>query len=141
MAGGRPPKPTNLLSIHGGLRKDRHADRDREPQPEGSAFDVAGLSGQALMAWEHLAPRLMGLGLATELDSHELTAMCEWWGEYRKWCDMPQDINDYRRMTGMAAAYKQFRTIAAKFGLTPTDRVGLQGARPNDQDELADLIA
>lgn len=98
------------------------------------------LEGEAQAAWDHLSPRLIELGLATELDSHELVAMCHWWGEYRKWCNMVTD-NEYRRMVGMAAAYKQFRTIAGKFGLTPTDRVGLQGANKTPDDELSELIA
>lgn len=140
MAGGRPPTPTALLSIHGGLRPERHADRDYEPKPEGCAMQLVELTGEALAAWNHLSPRLIDLGLATELDSHELVAMCEWWGEYRKWFAMTGE-NEYRRMVGMAAAYKQFRTIAAKFGLTPTDRVGLQGANKTTSDELSELIA
>lgn len=145
MPGGRPPKPTADLKLHGGLRMDRHAGREREPQPEGDAIQFVELPDEALRAWEFLVPRLIHVGLATELDSLELTAMCHWWGEYRKWCEMKDTedvkVNEYRRMVGMAAAYKQFRTIAAKFGLTPTDRVGLQGSRPNENDELADLIA
>lgn len=134
MPGGRPPKPTNLLKVHGGLRKGRHDDREREPQPEGSAFHIADLDGEALAAWEHFHPRLCQLGLATELDSHELTAMCQWWAMYQHY----HKLGDVNRS---ATAYKSFRTIAAKFGLTPTDRVGLQGAKPTQDDELADLIA
>lgn len=145
MAGGRPPKPTAILSIEGGIRKGRHDERAREPQPAGSAMQVVPLEGWAMEFWEHNVPRLIEVGLATELDSHELCAMCEWWAEYRKWQEMTdtpeKPLNDYRRMTGMAAAYKQFRTIAAKFGLTPTDRVGLVGVNRTEQDELADLIA
>ena len=137
---GRPPKPTADLRLHGGLRKGRHDDRVREPMPEGDAMALVDLTGEALAAWEFLRPRLIDVGLATELDSHELTAMCYWWGEFRKWCEMESE-NEYRRMVGMAAAYKQFRTIASKFGMTPCDRVGLTGAKPNDQDELAALLA
>lgn len=140
MAGGRPPKPTADLKLHGGYRKERHADREYEPKPEGDAIQLAPLNGAALEAWQFLWPRLVKLGLATELDSHELTAMCIWWGEYEKWRNMESE-NEYRRMVGMAAAYKQFRVIAAKFGLTPTDRVGLKGNTPTVDDELADLIA
>ena len=140
MAAGRPPTPTALLRVHGGLREGRHDNRANEPQPEGCAIQIIELDGEAQAAWDHLAPRLISLGLATELDSHELAAMCHWWGEYRKWCNNQTD-NEYRRMVGMAAAYKQFRTIAAKFGLTPTDRVGLQGANKTQDDELSELIA
>jgi hypothetical protein len=96
------------------------------------------LQGDALKAWEFLTARLTGI--ATELDSLEVVAMCEWWQEYRKWCDM-EDANDYRRLTGMAVAYKQFRTVAAKFGLSPTDRVGLKGTGQTAADELSELIA
>lgn len=139
MAGGRPPTPTALLKVHGGLLKHRHADRDREPQPEGDALQIVKLEGDALDAWEHFWPRLTVLGLATELDSHELISMCQWWGEYCKWFRMT-DANEYRRLVGMATAHKQFRTIGAKFGINPTDRVGLRGATPSQDDELARLI-
>jgi phage terminase small subunit len=138
MPGGRPPTPTAILKINGGLRDDRHADRDREPQPEGDAFQVVELGDAAQEAWGHIVPRLIQLGLATELDSHELCAMCEWWAKYR--FHMAQG-DDYRNHNMAVASYKQFRVIAAKFGLTPTDRVGLQGAKVTQQDELSDLIA
>jgi phage terminase small subunit len=134
MPGGRPPKPTAILALNGGLRKGRHDEREREPQPEGDAFCVGELDEEAQRCWEWVQPRLIQLGLATELDSHELTAMCQWWSKFQQFRAL-DDVNK------MATAYKSFRTIAAKFGLTPTDRVGLQGARPNSQDELADLIA
>lgn len=141
MAGGRPPTPTNVLKINGGLRKGRHDDRDSEPQPVGDAQMMAPLTGHALECWERYLPQLISLGLATELDSAELSAMCGWWGEYMKWCAMDEGVNDYRRLTGMATAYKQFRTIAAKFGLTPSDRAGLTGVTRTTDDELSELIA
>lgn len=99
---------------------------------------VVRLDGAALDMWDYLRPRLVGLGLATEVDSHELCAMCEWWQKYR--FHMAQ-ADDYRSHNMAVASYKQFRVLASKFGLTPTDRVGLSGAKPNDQDELSDLIA
>lgn len=140
MAGGRPPTPTALLSLYGGLRDDRHAGRVSEPRPEGCALPVVSLNGDALACWEHYVPRLIQMGVATEVDSHELVAMCEWWAEYRKWQTM-NDENDYRRLTGMAVAHKQFASIGAKFGITARDRVGLHGANVTTDDELAGLIA
>jgi phage terminase small subunit len=138
MAGGRPPLPTEHLRIHGGLIKGRHDGRDGEFKPEGDPIPVVSLQGDALKAWEFLTARLTDI--ATELDSLEVVAMCEWWAEYRKWCDM-EDANDYRQLVGKATAYKQFRTIAARFGLSPTDRVGLKGLGATASDELSDLIA
>ena len=134
MPAGRPPKPTQLLRVHGGLQKGRHDDRIYEPRPEGDAKQTIELAGEALEAWSHLWPRLAKLGLATELDSHELTAMCQWWAKFQEYYALDQ-------VNKMTMAYKQFRAIAAKFGLTPTDRVGLKGANLTPTDELADLIA
>ncbi len=99
---------------------------------------VVELDGVALDCWNYITPRLIQLGLATELDSYELCAMCEWWGKYR--FHMAQG-DDYRNHNMAVASYKQFRVIAAKFGLTPTDRVGLQGAKPTGDDELEMLMA
>lgn len=97
------------------------------------------LEGEALKCWNHLRPRLTQLGLATELDSHELVAMCQWWAKYQQYQTAKGD--NYRNHNMAATAYKQFRVIAAKFGLTPTDRVGLQGNVPTKTDEFQDLIA
>jgi hypothetical protein len=138
MPGGRPPLPTEHLRIHGGLIKGRHDNREGEFKPDGDPIQLIKLEGEALAAWNHFLPRLTGI--ATELDSHELVAACYWWGEFRKWCNM-EDANEYRRLTGMATAYKQFRTIAAKFGLSPTDRVGLKGSGQSADDEFSELIA
>lgn len=140
MPGGRPPKPTADLKLHGGFRPERHEDRAREPQPAGSAVQFDELAGEALRAWEFCVPQLIAVGLATELDSMELCAMCNWWGEYQKY-RTADDGNDYRRLNMAATAYKQYRVLAAKFGMTPQDRVGLQGANPTQDDEVADLIA
>lgn len=136
---GRPPKPTAYYRVYGDPHPERHEDRAYEPKPEGDAVQIAELTGDELEAWNFLWPRLVKLGLATELDSHELTAMCQWWARYQKYMQVTDD--DYRSHNMAVAAYKQFRVIAAKFGLTPTDRVGLKGNTPTVDDELADLIA
>lgn len=81
----------------------------------------------------------MKLGLATELDSYELTAMCQWWGRYQEHMALASD--DYRQHNMAVTAYKQFRAIASKFGLTPVDRVGLVGNVPTQEDDIASLIA
>ena len=49
--------------------------------------------------------------------------------------------DDYRNHNMAISAYKQFRTIAAKFGLTPSDRAGLTGVARTTDDELSELIA
>ena len=65
------------------------------------------------------------------IDSAELYAMCQWWAEYRK-LQLNTKLEAYKRMCAMSAAYKQFRTIASRFGLTPADRASLD---VNDADQ------
>lgn len=142
MAGGRPPKPTQLYKVYGDPHPERHENREYEVRPEGDARPTSELTGEALAAWQHIVPRLMRMGLATEIDSHDLTMLCEWWGEYRRLhAATPEEVDPYKRINGMATASKQYRTIAAKFGLTPVDRVGLVGNNPTPEDEIAELIA
>lgn len=102
-------------------------------------MQVAPLDEEAERAWQFLWPRLTKLGLATELDSQELTALCQWWSKYQKYIQVEDD--DYRSHNMATSAYKQFRVLASKFGLTPTDRVGLKGNTPTREDEITDLIA
>ncbi|MEN1680330.1 MAG: P27 family phage terminase small subunit [Planctomycetota bacterium] len=83
--------------------------------------------------WKALVPQLVSTGLAKSVDSAELFALCQWWGEYRRW-DLDKKSDPYKRLVGMATAYKQFRTIAAKFGLTPSDRASLN-VTPNDDSK------
>lgn len=136
MPGGRPPTPLKLLKLNGGYRPERHDGRGAEPEPEGEAAALAELTGDALAMWNHLVPQLKVMGLATDVDSAELTALCEWWAEYRKWVNDTNE-NAYRRIVGAATAYKQFNAIGSKFGLSPVDRAKL-GASVETPDDLVD---
>jgi phage terminase small subunit len=136
------------LKLVGGYRADRHDRKalqtDDDPKP------MAPLEGEALKAWEVIVPTLIELRSVSSLDSCELTALCEWWATYRSWAVSKE--NAYKRTIAMAASYKQFRGLAAKFYLTPSDRVGMpcglqtmdQVRRRTDQDmqsrELEDLL-
>jgi phage terminase small subunit len=119
---GRPRTPTSKLRLAGTFRPDRHT--RSEPKPDGEPYKIAELSGAALVLWDRVVPELTRMKIATALDSAELLAMCEWWGEYRM-LQHNKKLEPYKRMCAMAAAYKQFRTIASRFGLTPADRAGL----------------
>ena len=86
-------------------------------------------------------PELIRMKIATAIDSAELYAMCQWWAEYRK-LQLNTKLEAYKRMCAMSAAYKQFRTIASRFGLTPADRASLD-VNDADQEEnpFAALLA
>ena len=135
---GRPRKPTEILKLQGALEKNkkRYAGRGNEPKPTGTPRMSVKLDGEAKEIWDRVVPQLTELGVATELDSDELTAMCLWWSEFHRW----RTGQATGRETKMAAAYKNFRTISAKFGLTPSDRANLTTTRPQ-QSKLEALIS
>ena len=122
MPGGRPRKPTAVHKMQGTLRTDRHT--NNEPVATGEPEKMGQLTGHALKMWKQLVPQLVETGIAKSIDSAELFALCQWWGEFRKW-QLDKKADPYKRMLAMATAYKQFRTIAAKFGLSPSDRASL----------------
>lgn len=119
---GRPPTPTATLKINGGYRKSRHGDRIAEPQPVGIPEPCVPLDGEALDEWNRVVPGLVETGVAKAVDSSELTAMCKWWAKFIKY----EKGDDYREHNMAVASYKQFRTIAAKFGLSAGDRATLK---------------
>lgn len=145
-------KTTEDLRLHGNYRADRHANRERVPQTGVDPKPMAKLTGEALKFWKQIVPELIELKAVSSLDSAELTALSEWWGEYRKRMGDTK-ADGYKRAIGMASAYKQFRTLAAKFYLTPTDRVGMpcgiqimdgvrrRNQQRTDEDELDALIS
>lgn len=120
---GRPRKPTSRHKAEGTFRADRHA--RSELKPDGAPYEIGELKGHARELWDKVVPELIRLKVATAIDSPQLFAMCEWWGEYRK-VQTDTKMDKYNRMVAMATAYKQFATIASRFGLTPVDRASLE---------------
>ena len=119
------------LRMFGGYRADRHSKRETVYQSEDFPRAMKRLDGEALALWDRIVPQLIETETVSDLDSPELTALCEWWACYRQWADdtICAKVNPYKRTTGMAMAYKQFRTLAAKFYMTPDDRIGMPIAR------------
>ena len=126
----RPRKPTKTLKLTGGYRKDRHG--GKEPEPSGTPEPTRQLEGEGLWCWERNIPKLVKLGLATDLDSEQLTAMCEWMYEYFCWKRKTRDPNG--RIRNMNTAWANFSKISARFGMTPADRAGMQTEAPEDED-------
>jgi len=136
---GRPRSPTSKHVLSGTYRHDRH--QRNEPRPDGEPYKIGELEGEALILWDRVVPELVRLKVATAIDSPELFAMCQWWAEYRG-LQLDVGLETYKRMCAMAAAYKQFRTIASRFGLTPADRAGLDiDANSEETNPFAAFLA
>jgi P27 family predicted phage terminase small subunit len=85
------------------------------------------LSPDAKQLWQSLVPQLP----VSAVDSITLAALCDWFAIYRQTRQALDEVdrqstNYYKlfQLTGMA--WNNFSGIAAKFGLTPSDRAKLQ---------------
>ena len=166
---GRARKSIEQLKIEGKYRADRHGPETQDYGPTNPPVRPRSLTGEAKKLWDSITPRLVEVGIATDLDTQTLASMCEWWAEYRAAVEerqeelkglrdlakailqLSREIAEHgatdatllvldrsvesiglaiadggsrakRRIERMKAAYQMFSTIAARFGMTPTDR-------------------
>lgn len=97
------------------------------PQAKGKPIKPRGLRGEALKLWNSIVPELDRLGVVTEIDTPQLTAMAEWWGLYRK-AVSEEDIHNANK------AWTNFNKLADAFGLTPKGRNTVQVSATKEDD-------
>ena len=145
MRRGRKPKPLALDKLDGGAshrRRNRH-----EPKPPASeAACPDWLRGDLLARaiWDEEAPRHITIGTLTVVDRLMFSVFCERAALYRRavlrlrrapkggdllLAETRSNGKQPRPEIAIAAgALKGLREIAASFGMTPTDRKGLEVA-------------
>lgn len=125
---GRPRKPTQQLKDDGTYREDRHGGRRRAPRTTGEPARPAGLSAAARALWAELVPALVASGVAGAIDAPALEAMCEAFAEYRAARKIRARSLAEKRQRQMLVngALREWRALAARFGLTPADRAKLE---------------
>lgn len=128
---GRPPKSTAALKLTGTFRKDRHAGRCDSAWPVGSPEPCADLSGPAAELWR-LIVESTPPGVLSPLDAAALTALCEWFGLYRRYMARLAADEGHPAFNLRCAAqcWNQFSTLAAAFGLNPAARASLRISIP-----------
>jgi P27 family predicted phage terminase small subunit len=129
---GRKPKPTALRILEGN-REKRPISQD-EPQPDvGLPPAPDDLKGEALEEWNSRGPRLVALGVLTELDIPAFYAYCDAWGRYQEAKAQIAKLgevvrspsgypipNPYRAIANRAV--KQCKEFWLEFGMTPSSR-------------------
>jgi P27 family predicted phage terminase small subunit len=135
MAGGRPPKPTQLKALQG--NPGRRPLPVGEPTPEpGRPTRPEWLWPEAKREWTRLTGELERLGMLAVIDRGALAAACQSWAIY---VDAIRDIATYgttfvtekgyqgpRPAVGIAnKALQQYMAICGRFGVTPSDRARL----------------
>ena len=151
MAGGRPPKPTQLRILQGNPGK-RPLNR-REPQPRSVALSCPRwLLPEAKREWRKVAPELKRLGLATVVDRASLSAYCQAYARWRQ----AEDVLTREGLvfvTGkgylmprpeVAIAQKSMtlmKGFAAEFGFTPASRTRISLPEQKQGDPFAEFLA
>ena len=103
----------------------------------------AHLTGFAAEHWDRVEPLLSEMSLLQPIDSEALTAMCQWWSEFRILQATPATTSaeTYKRSIALASCFKNWSNLAARFGLTPKDREKLTIDPPRAEDPAAAFIA
>jgi len=130
MKPGPKPKPTELRVLDGDHHKSRY--NLSEPRP-GSLLDADAIPPrvqnlpEALEMWQFLAPKLVTMGIAGDVDRYALEALCV---TYAMWGLKPSV-----QMT------TKLQAMLSEFGLTPSSRTRLVGALPREQESpMAKLL-
>jgi P27 family predicted phage terminase small subunit len=146
---GRKPTPTRLKLLRGNPGK--RPLNDKEPRPDGAPVCPDWLDGEAQREWDRVVPRLVRLGLATELDQALLAAYCAGWSQWRRATEVvAREGATYttggglvRRRPEVAIAQeagRQLERLAARFGFSPADRARLAVEPPRGPDPLDALL-
>src|SRR5262249_42959869 len=82
MGRGGKSKPTHRKLMKGRLRASRR--NTREPMPKALLLDPPDfLSAPAVEEWLRMGPRLLALGVLTDIDSAGFAAYCQAYGRWR----------------------------------------------------------
>jgi phage terminase small subunit len=126
---GRPRKPAAVKILEGTFRQDRDGDPENLPGT-GEPAPAEKLRSDAAAFWNEHVPRLIQEGRVKADDGPALTAMCQFWGTYlkltRRESRTAVTAKLYPRVSRVRAmAFDRFKSLAATFGLTPSDRAKL----------------
>jgi P27 family predicted phage terminase small subunit len=147
---GRPPKPTRLRLIQGNPGK--RALPKNEPRPVAKAPSCPPwLSKEAKTEWKRIAPKLLRLGLLTEIDRAALAGYCQCWA---RWREAERAITRHgmtfvtesgyvcqRPEVGISKHARQgMRAFLAEFGMSPASRTRVAASRPEVLDEMEELL-
>ena len=141
--GKRGPKrsPTTVKMAEGTLRRSRDGDPDAEPAPtslESSPPAPEGLGDAGKAAWERNAKVLFDCGLLTIADLDLFREYCEAFDEKAKCVAAVEKDGEYQtNLTSQTIvqhpainrrhkAEDKIRRLASAFGMSPSDRSGLQ---------------
>lgn len=126
---GRRPRPTSLTVLLGNPSKKRLNLKEPVPLP-GDVTKPAGLTPEAAMVWETLAPVCLHMGTLTTADVIPFAMLCELQATValaRRWKVKPRTMMKGIKLEKELAAI--LRPYYALFGLEPVSRARIQVAK------------
>ena len=155
MKPGRKPTPTKLKLVRGNPGKRKI--NKRETQPESEIPDCpTELNAIARREWKRVSAILHRNGLISLLDRAALSAYCSAYARYIYWegklAKKPelaiQKLGTKEKpyqivapaFTIMKQSMKDMNSFLAKFGMSPSDRVGLIGSLDPDTRSIAQKL-
>lgn len=151
---GRKPKPTALKELAGNPGKRPLPQNEPKPGvPSSPPYAPRHLGSEAKREWRRLVPRLMAVGIFTELDYAALALYCE---AYGRWVVAEEHlradtegeilvsekgfryINPWRTVANQA--WEQMRKILVEFGMTPSSRSRVKVEKGEDLDPFEEYL-
>ena len=146
MTQGRLAKPTVLKVLEGNAGKRPLNENEPEPLRD-IPIPPIWLIDEAKAEWQRTTPKLINLGLLTDIDIPALIGYCQSWGRYVEaekylsdndsvfitdkgyMCQVPQ--------VGMAQKYlKQCQSLMLQFGMTPSSRGNMSFPGTDEEDSM-----
>lgn len=143
------PTPTSMKLARG--NPGHRAIRSGEPQPSGKlGTPPSHLSKDAKQVWRYMAPKLDGMRVGTSIDRATFESFCRsfaLWRTLRRQGEAAPlvEVNGQTvpnpALALAAKEWKEWRSIASEFGLTPSARVKLATGQADEVDELSEFMA
>jgi P27 family predicted phage terminase small subunit len=142
---GRPPKPTELKKLAGNPGKRPLNENEPKPKPV-LPKKPTHLPAEAARFWREHVPRLVELGVVTEVDGPALAMMATHYALAREAAKVLKrdgilvlDERGLERKHPLLQVMRDnsaaFRAYAVQFGLTASARARLTIAEPEEADE------
>lgn len=147
---GPAPKPTELKRLQGNPGR-RPLGKD-EAQPDTVLmYCPRWMSDVAKAKWRQIAPRLRHARLLTEVDHDLLSAFCVAFARWQEADGMVQkqgqvitskNGSEYLSpwLVASSMAFKEMISIAAKFGMSPSDRTRIKIEKDEKEKSLAEVL-
>lgn len=160
LSAGRPRKPTAIKMLQGTYRKDQEPVREPEYQkPSIHVKPPVFINKYAKMYWKEYIQELINIGVITMQDIPLYAMLAEAFGEWRMYSEMLKHNPDGSKRTleeyfeqrnyvfgkmpefvSYNAAYDKYLKLAAKFGLSPSDRSKIDLGKKDNYDPLSDML-